>query len=85
MPLPNGAVQEVYSLILLKPLDAAQSHSVSEQPALTLWHVLLFPAVMLLQSKTGEPVVFPGHVGGMILKEHQDMTTTGKHGRAGSM
>lgn len=37
---------------------------VSEQPALTLWHVLLFPAVLLLQSKTGEPVAFPGHLGG---------------------
>lgn len=33
-----------------------------------LWHVLLFPAVLLLETKTGEPVVFPGHMGGMILR-----------------
>lgn len=67
MPPPQFTVPEVYSLLLLKLPAAAQSHSVSEQLALTL----LFPAVLLLHSNSGKPVVCPGHVGGSVLKEHQ--------------
>lgn len=68
MPPPHVAAQEVYRLGLLKLPDAAQSHS--EQPAHTRWCVLLFPAVLLLQSNTGEPVLLPGRLGGSILKKH---------------
>lgn len=67
MPPPQFPVQELYSLLLLKLPDAAQSHSMS----VSSWHSLLFPAVLLLQSEAGKPVVFPGHVGGSTLKEHQ--------------
>jgi len=84
VPPPRLAVPEVYSPVLLKLLDAAQPRSIAEQPALALWHVLLFPAVLLLQSRTGKPVVFQDTWEVRYSQHTRDVIATGEHGRAGS-
>lgn len=85
MPPPPVAVREVYRLVLLKLPDAVQTQNVSEQPALAVACTAVSSCAASAEQDRGACGLSRTRGRHDTQKAPENMTTRGKHGRAGSV